>query len=401
MSTIAKKSIVRGIVTLVITSALFAGDLAGQRIAVRRDALDPALRRAFDAGHLRELRRETSTTPSVDADRTTLRIDPRAMLIARDETVGSARLDGELLLPFHIGVVTDPPGAAEPVVLDLRPKVASSGAFVPANGAFRAELIVSLVATDSGADVALPSPVELTVVVEGGEAKPNVLKFESLGQAQTVSLTIPTARDDVTVTVDLSRLDATPFQLVLSTRRGKLTLSATPKEILGYGLGTATILIEADELVPANSAIGLEADSGTLDPLRPTLDDQRGATATLRSDGLGACIVRAPRWDEPPGSASTTIVFTPPIVFFVFALLGGVLGSALRVFRLRKQRAWGRAIAVGTLAGLLGAILWALGLRVLTLDFTPATSEFAAFGISALVGLGFGTFWQPFAKPAR
>lgn len=400
MRTIARRPSKGSWTLIFVAAACLQGAATSQRIPIRRDALDPALRRAFDAGHLRELRRETSTTPSVDADRTTLRVDPRAMLIARDETVGSARLEGEVLLPFHIGVVDDPPGAAEPVVLDLRPKVASSGAFIPANGSFRAELIVSLVASGSSADVALPSPVELTVVVEGGEAKPNVLRFESLGQAQSVSLTIPTARDEVAVTVDLSRLDATPFRLVLSTRRGTLTLSATPREILGYGLGTATILIEADELVPTNSAIGLEADSGTLDPLRPKLDDQRGATATLRSDGLGDCTVRAPRWDDPRGTASTTVIYKAPIVFFVFALLGGVLGSALRVFRLRKQRAWGRAIAVGTGAGLLGAVLWALGLRVLTLDFSPATSEFAAFGMSALVGLGFGTFWQPHgAKP--
>jgi len=399
MRSVARRSITRSGVLVCFAAACLAGTATTQ-IRVRRDALDPVMRRAFDSGRLRELSTASARAPTVDADRATLRIDPRAMLIARDETVTSARLEGELLLPFHIGVVAEPAGAAEPVVLDLRPKVASSGAFVPSNGSFRAELIVSLVATGDSADVALPSPVELTVVVEGGEAKPNVLKFESLGQAQTVSLTIPAARDEVTVTVDLSRLDATPFKLVLSTRRGKLTMSATPREILGYGLGTATILIEADELVPTRSAIGLEADSGTLDPLRPTLDDQRGATATLRSDGLGTCTVRAPRWDDPRGTANTTVAYKAPIVFFVFALLGGVLGSALRVFRLRKQRAWGRAIAVGTGAGLLGAVLWALGLRVLTLDWSPATSEFAAFGISALVGLGFGTFWQPRgAKP--
>lgn len=382
-----------GFIALATAMSIAPAGLVAQDAVLRRDALDPAFRRALDGRRLRELSAGAGTREPSVAGNDALRIAKGAMLVARDEPTPPQRFTADALLPIHFGVVASPGAAADPQLVSFRPKASSSGVFAKHAEGYRAQLVVSLVPDDASAEVVLPRSVTLAVLVEGGTANPPVIAFAQLDETKVIELAIPTARDKVLVSIEVHQSDVEAVKLEFGTQRGRVQLAASPIEILGYGLGTATILVEGDELVGAGTAIGLQTDAGHLDPLRPVLDAQRGATATLRSDGVGQANVRAPSWD----TEAVAVRFVAPLAFLLFALLGGVLGTALRIFR-KAARSWPRALLVGTGAGVLGAVLWALGLRVLTLDFAPATTEFAALGISALVGLGLGTFWQPKAR---
>ncbi|MGE0144930.1 MAG: hypothetical protein AB7I19_12585 [Planctomycetota bacterium] len=376
-------------------AAVFAlgASVAGQEVMLRRDTVDRAFGPGLDRRNFRLIGADSEPSASVDFRADMVRIPRDALIVTGAAPASAQRFRMESVLPIQFGVLNASTGATAVSVTTFRPKATSSGVFLRDGEGYRADLVLSLVADEPTSSPILPQPVVLSVHVQGGTATPAVIRFTRIDEFQQVSLTIPVARDAVVVSIEVQQADVQPVRLEFGTQRGRLTLSVTPREILGYGLGVAKVSLEGDELIEAGTAVLLEADSGHLDPVRPVLDERRGATVSLRSAGAGFDRVRAPTWVGEP----VELRYVVPVAFFAFALFGGVLGAALRVFRV-AARSWRRALLVGTGAGILGAVLWALGLRVLTIDFTPAVTEFAAFGISALVGLGLGTFWQPAKK---
>jgi hypothetical protein len=239
------------------------------------------------------------------------------------------------------------------------------------------------------------------VLVTGGHADPEDFSLQRVGQTQRVILKVPAPGDAVTIAiVAIIQQKRVPIDLTVPVHRPVVHVNVSPASILGYGLGIATVLVQGDENTKPGETVVLKTTAGTLDPMIVALDAQRVATATLRSTGRGAASVGLA--SGVTGSEGvTSITFTMPWLFMALAPLGGLLGTAIRVYgkkhrtRTRQSRhPVRRLLWTGVGLSFLGAVLWALGLQVLPFPWSPSWSEAGAFAVSGIVGF-FGSLHFP------
>jgi len=159
--------------------------------------------------------------------------------------------------------------------------------------------------------------------------------------------------------------------------------------IQGYGIATARVNIS---LVGSSTAppvqVSLRSDKGHLEPETVTLSGAEPVqTVTLRSSGTGNTVVSA----SVAGFITTaqTIRFGFPWSFLVSALIGGIIGTLIRIFGMRKEGFNVLSFIAGVLAGLLVALAyWGIGLNLLGLNINiDFMNEVAVLVLSALGGI--------------
>lgn len=307
----------------------------------------------------------------------------------------------EMILPMRVGV----PLGADGALGLVEPFVRCASTFVRKGAVFQAELIVGLADANPGAPTeGLQIEAKFAILVSGGEASPNDFTLGKVGATQRVVLSTPAPREVVEIAIlALVRQKEVPFSLTVPVQRPVVSLNVSPESILGYGLGTATVLVQGDANTAAGESVLVKTSAGTLDPMNVRLDANRVGSAILRSTGTGTAIISLAS-NEFTAERTATVAFTLPWAFPLWSLGGGFLGTWVR---LRGKGAKGRAdqakhagqrlLWTGTGLSFLGAILWSLGMQVLPGTWSPALSEAAAFAVSALVGyLGSLHFpWSP------
>ncbi len=296
----------------------------------------------------------------------------------------------DVALPMRVGLPINASGALAVV----EPFVRCASSFVRSGTAFRAELIVGLAAANPAArNDGLQIEANFAIIVVGGEASPKDFKLMHVGLTQRVILTAHAPRDVVEIAIlALVRQKEVPFNLTVPVQRPVVSLSVSPEAILGYGLGTATVLVQGDANTVAGESVLLKTSAGTLDPMDVRLDVNRVGKATLRSTGTGMATVSLAS-NEHTTTQAGIVNFTLPWAFPLWALGGGFLGTWVRLHgrtmkSLTKQASYAKLRLLWTGVGLsfLGAILWALGMQVIPGGWSPTGSEAASFAVSAIVG---------------
>lgn len=260
---------------------------------------------------------------------------------------------------------------------------------------YATDITLGLDKSGNGSDAAstLPRPVTVRMSFEGlvGENPPEV----SIGgpglqneQSFTLRFRPTTERPILRVRSTISDVD-----LELAALR-RLALSASRTELLGFGLGTASITVE--ELEPHGARVQLDAPlplsvsvegSAQVEPAVPVLTvGPATGTFLVRSAGLGPVPVTA-----RIGDLSATILLEQrfPTGPLLAVLLGGALGGFARRFVKRdpgRKPQVGRWILEGLTVGVVAFVAGVLGVGYLELPPAIVATEAGAFLTGVLSG---------------
>lgn len=165
--------------------------------------------------------------------------------------------------------------------------------------------------------------------------------------------------------------------------RATLTLQASPRRIAGFGLEVAELIVmnqDNGDSIPV--ALTSLLAKPTPSQVRAT---REGAVSKIRSSGVGVDTVRL------AGGAYqgyAVIHYTWPIAFMLAALIGGLFGGVLNALS-TKRHSDPRTIAFlglqGALTGIVGAVLYAVGINVI--GWAPS----AEYGEALMFAVAFGT----------
>lgn len=223
---------------------------------------------------------------------------------------------------------------------------------------------VEVLASDRPNSV-LPLPVPLSVDLYGVESvRPVRLTLTSTRRLHAVEVRSRTG--DATLTAHPDGLPSIEVPLPLRTLA--LRMSAESEAMDAWGLETIALNIAPVEgLDPSDTVdIQLQGSGVRVDPSLVRLTAATGATARLRSRGLGTGGVTAlgPAYIQ---EAHVPIRLAPPWLFFGLALLGGLIGGFAREKlrdRAGEKGGAGTRIAAVALIALVLATGTALGLNV-------------------------------------
>lgn len=245
--------------------------------------------------------------------------------------------------------------------------------------------------SDPGDRSVLAAPVNVAVTALGATIDPRPVAISQLGQWFDVSIAVPDVDSDtyeISVSADpTSRGDPVP----LAVMRPEARLWSTPDSVIGWGIGEATVFVEARGLKEANGLpVSLRVSNGSLGADRVTLDASGQAQVTLRSSRAPAATVEI--MSTPlRGGAPLVVPFTEPWWFLGAAVLGGLAGAFLRG---RGRAHWVKALAIGIVTAVVMCLAYAVGVdwpaRVLATAGIPKAVEAAVFvlgAVGALVGV--------------
>jgi hypothetical protein len=166
-----------------------------------------------------------------------------------------------------------------------------------------------------------------------------------------------------------------------------IEIDATKDRIMGFGIQKTPVHISihgpSDGL---SMSIGLSADKGYLEEDQIILEQGTTATVYLRSENIGESRLSV-HADIP--SLGDVVIFVFPWTFLLFSIIGAVIGSLIRIFRIKKKPFDTRSFIVGVLLGFTVSVsYWALGLDLLNIDLDIGyINEFAILALSILGGL--------------
>ncbi|MCZ7555823.1 MAG: hypothetical protein M5R41_05410 [Bacteroidia bacterium] len=174
-----------------------------------------------------------------------------------------------------------------------------------------------------------------------------------------------------------------------------LLFASRSRILQGWGLESVpiTVLLRGADSTERVS-INFTADKGSLSPATLQLRGGDFATVRLRSRGTGEATVEvsSPRYS----TQSMSMMYVFPWMFFISALLGGLLGS-LVIWLLRRNEESttqaAKSIAGWSLFGLIAAVLYlTLGVNLIgiELDDVDYFNEILVFGIAALAPIARG-----------
>ncbi len=239
---------------------------------------------------------------------------------------------------------------------------------------------------------ALPRPLRLLVTGNVDKVAPDLLSLERTDEFKPVELRAADPPAEVKVQV---RAADRGLELNVPVHRPRATVDVNPRTIQGFGLESAQVNIRTEGLPnPNGRSVRLRTSSGRLEPATLTLNENGVAHAELRSAGFGPVSVEVSVFQLSPDRSE--IEFVWPWRFLGFALLGGVLGSAIQWLRApsgRRRVNWKPALA-GVLTGLLAAAAAAVGINLLSIDLPSLGGESLALVIAALGA------WRLKADPA-
>jgi len=262
----------------------------------------------------------------------------------------------------------------------------------PDGAAYGGELLLGLEdTTDPKRRYPLPSAIQVIVSAPVDRLDPTIVTLASTGEWRSVRL-FALAPPDIVAVHLRSPLDAEGLDLALQTARPALSVAISPMRIAGLGLDAATVMVRATGLPhAAGRRVTLAADAGRLEETEVALGEDGTGRTALRSGAVGGVkVVATAGWT--PAAATASGRFTAPWSFATWAILGGLAGAVLR----RTQASWRRTrraalakdLAAGALAGIVMAVLNAVGANVVPVAFSARTGEALVFALGVI-----GAYW--------
>ncbi|NHN36234.1 TIGR04086 family membrane protein [Pseudomaricurvus alcaniphilus] len=218
---------------------------------------------------------------------------------------------------------------------------------------------------------------------------PQSMQFDRSALFKTVDVFDNAPTEPASVRILLAGDDATGSEVELPVRRPSLQLSLNPTRILGMGLETTQLTVNAVGLrEPEGMTISLGTDHGRFQQPILVLNAQGFATTTLRSAGLGQASIEA--GGSPFTTTSANVTFALPWTFLLAVILGGFIGALAT----RGGRAhWLNSTVTGVATGMIAAVLYAVGVNVVGFEPVAQVGEAVTFAIAALGAvLGPGIF---------
>jgi hypothetical protein len=310
--------------------------------------------------------------PEVDS----LRLRPGQVLVAQLQDTSHR------FLPFLF--LTTDPGGSRP--LALRPYVEAAPLEFTGT-AFRGSVALGLIDTlQPDRAVTLTAPIWFHLSAEAGEVSPPDVPIRHTSFPPSAVIVTAAAPVDSLRLLVQPALTLTPIVTWLAVHRTLLAVEPATAHILGFGLGRTELHVSLPpQAGPARRDIVLSARHGAPDPSVVSLAGGETGRSAIRSSGVGRDTVTAT--SGPLRSAPLELVYGWPVLFFVAALLGGVVGSVMECEAIlrRGSPASRRAFVVsGVAAGLFAAVAIAIGLNVTGVDLPETSGEAVVFVVAAL-----------------
>lgn len=258
---------------------------------------------------------------------------------------------------------------------------------------FIGNLFVQLRDLDAPTEVReIGSTIRVAVNADVDEISPGaILDIDQTNRFRNVTLAAISPRDPTVVELTPER-SADAQELVLGVSRPHLQVQLGKSRILGFGLETTTVTVRIPGIETAlQEAVTVSSETGHLDRNVLGIDKQTHVASTrLRSRGTGTDVITAELGRFAAGTDS--IDYELPWTWLIAVLLGIAVGIGIRLtMRDSRHPKTGVVfnIAIGALGGLLTAVLYALGVNVLSLPLPGGFSEGLTFVLSALGGWGF------------
>lgn len=314
---------------------------------------------------------------------------------ARDETpvvVGSAGVppspDDRVayeLSNYEIGVA-DAAGERLHVLIPLVEIEEGGLRFDPAKNAYVGSILIGLLDKDNPA-AADSLGREVVMQITGEVQSLEAVRLRTMNiPFQRVMLSVARPRGDSV----LIRLRPTfdprgGSDIWVPIRRATLSLHASPRRIAGFGLEIAELIVmnqDNEETVPVALISNLAKPNPS--QVRAT---QEGAVSRIRSSGVGTDTVRL------AGGAYqgfAVVQYAWPISFLLAAIFGGLFGGVLNALS-TKRHSDPRTVAFlggqGALTGIVGAVLYAVGINVVGWAPSAEYGEALMFAVAFMTGL--------------
>ena len=325
-------------------------------------------------------------SPSVDS----LRVRPGVVVaIHLGDIIGRSRAaaDGgpsRLTLPRLYIVIS----ASGRDTLLLRPDVlADELQYDDGAGVFRGVLQLGLLDSlePSRTDRFL-TPIRFLLSAPGADIQPREFAIDHANLPYTtVRLRTPLPEDTLRLRIR-DQLDPHEVVAPIAVRRTLIALEPVSRSIPGLGLGATAIHVTLPaEAGPGPKTVRLRALRGTPDPSTVPLTGGATADVKIRAVGLGRDTVSAQA--GPLRAVPVEIVYQPPVLFLLAALVGGVVGSLVAAAQSRRRgraASRGRYSVSGLAAGLLVAVAFAIGLNLTGVAIPPQSGEAVVFVVAAL-----------------
>lgn len=276
---------------------------------------------------------------------------------------------------------------------NLRPAVEVAGGGLRLRGTtrrFAGSLFVGVEDMDQPTGTrSLETPLELLLTGELDEIDPARVRLEHTNLPfSEVALEAAAPGDAVRLRIRPS-FATEVTDLEVPVLRPMLTVNASPPRIQGLGLETAALTVRSVELSePGGVVVTLRTDRGDLGATNLGLDADGVGTTTIRSSGVGTATIHA---EHPLLRAGTIgVAFAWPWSFGAAALVGGVVGGAIRWARRRATGGDARPafdLVIGVLVGVVVAAAWATGINLLGVTPGARAGEAVVFALSALGSL--------------
>jgi len=243
------------------------------------------------------------------------------------------------------------------------------------DGSFAASISLAVSDLDNPRSAApLATPISIKISGQDLVGGPQRIEISKLGFAgeQDVIVRSEGHSDPVAVTMRHEIDPLAPKVVDLKLHKPKLTVSANPPAIAGFGIESTEVTVSAHGTLPANFPLILDSDAGTFEPKEIKIGPSGSATSRLWSDGTGAVEVRV---EDPRFQVSgEPVEFLKPLGFLLALVLGAALGATFIYF-------WQRARGSASIWAWLAAFVFGIGI---------ALALFAGFKIPQMLDLPSG-----------
>ncbi len=288
---------------------------------------------------------------------------------------------------FRYLAMTD---AGDPLDLSLVLESTKKLRYITGDGNFIGNIFVQLKDHDSPTEVKdMSTAIQVVVSAPVDTIKPGTLiDITQTNYFQNVTLAVKTPEEPTVVKLTPAR-SADPQEVEFGVTRPTLELRVGQDSILGFGLETATVTVQANGVdSPPSTAITVTSKKGRLNQNAISFDADGIARTFVRSRATGADLITAEL--SPFSDGADSVVYEKPWTWLIAVLLGAIVGIGIRLTMRAKQADKNPGVAfdvsIGLLGGLMTAVLYALGVNILPLPLPNGFSEGLTFLLSALGG---------------
>lgn len=233
----------------------------------------------------------------------------------------------------------------------------------------------------------LASPVEIVLTVEDAvsvDSSPFTLR--RFNDVVGIDVQAKPQRDSLAVSVRLPG-QLSPSRTHLEVQRPELDVSVTPKRIEGFGLGESTVLVKVPGSYPSSVNLSAKTQSATAEPASRSIEPGTSGRFSIRSWGVRKETIRIEGGAFAGDGRTVRLNFVWPVYFILFSLAGSLVGGGIRYYRSpsEKERSKGlmSILTSGVLIGIVGAVLYGIGVSLFPLIPAGETGQAVVFVISA------------------